>query len=603
MPALTTFLGLIPLLLVFVLLCGWAYRFVFNHEIIRNYNSRGQIPKSQINTLIGKEANGRFGCTLLHLDVEDEVEEDHGAEQLRNRKSYAEVHQKHIHRVVGVLFSVVTALSIELIGVFMAQLAEVFDINLQFFHYGLETLVVLVSMVQPVFVVSLYVNQDLLPNLTSKSPGNILRSVSTVVLCVFWYYFLHRIGELANAVGDISEKLFIERKTNEVVLTGITITAILSGVGCALTPIREFWTERLKGRPNTKAKETQLNDLIQSYNTTKMLIDKRQKELDALLVASGGTVYNSEPEKVRLLRGSGKNLLHKVQSFATLSSFGNAEEEELKKELSSLRLLKDSIYADLARDLLKFLYSKKLAPSSLKFDGVSRAIRVAFSLYCVYRIVNVLLLRLPYQLLLSSEDLHNEKTNIIDDKEISGETINKHTKDALAITVAKILQSVGYFPYSEMQLINQVSFILSGLLFLCSFQNVLVTFKSLGRFLPTTTTAVSNNVKSWLKNLVVSEFLAIYVIATALLIRTNLPEDTAKLVLKILSLSTSLSSSVDGMQNEVEFIDQWFDKVFGLTCIVTFIVIALKYFIESDNVYEEGYDEEMFIEGSNLKMM
>lgn len=603
MAALTTFLELIPLLLVFVLLCGWAYRFVFNHEIIRNYNSRGQIPKSQINTLIGKEANERFGCTLLHLDVEDEVEEDRGAEQYRNRKSYAEVHQKHIHRVVGVLFSVVTALSIELIGVFMAQLAEVFDINLQFFHFGLETLVVLVSMVQPVFVVSLYVNQDLLPTLTPKSPGNILRSVSTVVLCVFWYYFLHRIGELANAVGDISEKLFIERKTNEVVLTGITITAILSGVGCALTPVREFWTERLKGRPNTKAKETQLNDLIQSYNTTKMLIGKRQNELDALLVASGGTVYNSEPEKVRLLRGSGKNLLHKVQSFASLSSFGNAEEEELKKELNSLRLLKDSIYADLTRDLLKFLHSKKLAPSNLKFDGVSKVIRVAFSLYCIYRIVNVLLLRLPYQILWSSEDLHNEKTNIIDDKEISGETINKHTKDALAITVAKILQSVGYFPYSEIQLINQVSFILSGLLFLCSFQNVLVTFKSVGRFLPTTTTAVSNNVKSWLKNLVVSEFLAIYVIATALLIRTNLPEETAKLVLEILSLSTSLSSSVDGMQNEVEFIDKWFDKVFGLTCIVTFIVIALKYFIESDNVYEEGYDEEMFIEGSNLKMM
>lgn len=607
MGTVTTKLELVPLALVFLFLCGWCYRFIFNHEIIRNYTNKGQVSKAQINTLIGKEANERYGCTLLHVNVDDELHDEHPVSPVSTRKSYAETHQKHIHRVVGVIFSLVTALSIELVGVFMAQLAGVFDINLLFFQLGLRTLVILVTMVQPLFVVSLYVNQDLLPDLLSRSPTSVLRTAATVVLWVAWYYFLHRIGELANAVGDISEKSFMERKTNEVVLTGITITAILSGVGCALTPIREFWTERQnKTKLNTRAKETQLNDLIQSYNTTKMLISKRQNELDALLVSTGGTVYNEPaPSDVRLLKGSGKQLLHKVQSFASLSNFGgNAEEDELRRELESLRLLKDLIYSDLARELQKFLHSKKAAPSGSKsFASILKLILLAFSVYCIYRIINVLLLRLPYQFFWSEDDLHNTKTNIIDDKEISDETINRHTKDALAITVAKIVQSIGYFPNSEMQLINQVSFILSGSLFVCSFQNVIVTFKSLGRFLPTTTTTVSNSVKSWLKNMVVSEFLAIYVIATALLIRTNLPEDTAKLVLRILSLSTSLSSSVDGMQIEVEFIDKWFDKVFGLTCVITFVVIALKFFIESDNVYDDGYDEEMFIEDSSFKMM
>lgn len=607
MPAPTTLFKLISLGSILLLLCGWSYRFFFNHEIIRNYTNRRYVPKSQINDLIGKEANEKYGCTLLHVNVDDELDEE--KLPTLTTKLYAELHRKHINWVVGAIFSVATALSIELVGVFMAQLVGLFEPDIQFLRVGICTLVVLVSMVQPLLVVSLYVNQDLLPTISDRSPTSLIRTISTIVLCGFWFYFLHKIGELANSLGAISEKSFIERKTNEVVLTGITITAILSGVGCALTPVRRFWTERgsqqRKAAANTKAKETQLNDLIQSYNTTKMLIVKRQSELDALLLASGGTVYNdSGPDPVRLFKGSGKQLLNKVQSFATLSSFGgDPEEEELKREIESLKELKSLIYSDLTRDLQRFLYSKRATPMSNKaLEKLLTAFQVVFALYCIYRIFNVIFLRLPYQYFWSPENTDN--ANSIGDTDASSEALNKNTKDALAITIAKIIQSVfGYLPMSEVQLINQVSFILSGSLFVCSFQNVLITFKSLGRFLPTTTTTVSSSVKGWLKNLVVSEFLAIYIIATALLIRTNLPEETAKLMLRILSLSTSLSSSVNGMQIEVEFIDRWFDKVFGLTCVVTIIVTLLKSFIESDNVYDDGYDEEMFIEDANFKML
>lgn len=224
-----------------------------------------------------------------------------------------------------------------------------------------------------------------------------------------------------------------------------------------------------------------------------------------------------------------------------------------------------------------------------------KVFNIAFSFYCVYRVLNVLLVRLPYHYFWNSENIHDSMRNVIDDKD-SSELLNKNTKDALAITVAKILQSVGYLPMSETQLINQVSFILSGSLFVCSLQNVLVTFKSVVGLLPAPTTSVSSSVKMWLKNLLVSELLAIYVIATALLIRSNLPAETANLLLRILSLSTATSASTTGMQREVEFIDTWFDKVFGFTCIGTAIVVALKLFIESGNVYDDGYDEEMFIE-------
>lgn len=597
----------VPYGIVLLLLCAWTYRFLFNHEIIRNYANRLHTSKAQINIIIDKDANAKFGCNLLHVNVEDELE-DRKEPAVSMSKSYSEIHQKHIHRVVGGLFSAVIALSVQLIILLMIQLTGSFDLDLSLFKFSIRTLVVLVTMIQPLLIVSLYVNQDLLPAFASRSPGSLLRTFATVALCVGWYVLLNRFGLLAKSLSEDGQKSFLERKTNEIALTGITITAILSGVGCTLTPFRQFWTEGYKKGSNLgKISETQMNDLIQSYNNTKMLLFKRQRELNSLLVSNGGTVYNQpKSESVRLLRGSGKHLLNKVQSFANLSAFNSpdVEEEELKREIDSLKLLKELIYGDLTKALDRFLREKLRAPSNGHLDRVLHVFNVAFSVYCLYRIVNVVLIRLPYHFFWSQKDFQDAAMNITDDREKSSETLNKNTKDALAITIAKLIQSVsGYLPMSETQLINQVSFILSGSLFVCSFQNVLVTFKSLGRILPGNTTSVSLSVKSWLKNLVVSELLAIYVIATALLIRSNLPPEISNLMLKILSLRGTNSATASATDTEMEFIDELFDKVFGVTCVITLLVVALKVFIESDNVHDDGYDEENMIEnGSMFKM-
>lgn len=596
---------LLPLTAALILFAVWAYRFIFNHDIIRNYIHRQYVSKAKVNALIDS-TNKQFGTSLRHVDVEGETLEPTLLPHLTT-KSYAEIHQKNINKVVRVLFSLVIALSLELVLLLMVQLTGSFEIDLPFFKFNLRTLVVLVTMVQPLLVVSLYVNQDLLPSLNYSSPAAISKTISTLALCVGWFMMLGRVGSMASSLGQVSDKTFLEEKTNEIVLTGITITAVLSGVGCTLTPIQNFWTNRRtsveKPGGNGPLRESQLNTLIQSYNSTKMLVGKRARELESLRI---GKTYNSPPvEQVRLLRGSGKQFFHKVQSFTSLPKFGRAsEEEELQQEIVSLNELKDLIYSDLTKNLDKFLAAKLTSSSSSGFSTFIRLFNLAFSCYCVYRIINVLFIRLPFRYFWDAEDLHDAANNIIDDKEASSTTLNKNTKDALAITIAKIIQSVfGYLPISETQLINQVSFILSGSLFMCSFQNVLTTFKSFGRILPATTTTVSHDVKSWLKNLVVSEFLAIYVIATALLIRSNLPPETAKLMLRVLSLTSSASSTtLQGMQNEVEFIDAWFDKVFGITCLATFVVIAMKSFIESDNIYHDGYDEEMFIEDGRAKM-
>ena len=76
------------------------------------------------------------------------------------------------------------------------------------------------------------------------------------------------------------------------------------------------------------------------------------------------------------------------------------------------------------------------------------------------------------------EDYYNVSSTVIDSNEEA-----PSSKDALAITLSKVILSVfRNLPVSEAQLVNQLSFILSASLFVCSFSNVLTTFKSFSRF-------------------------------------------------------------------------------------------------------------------------
>lgn len=582
----------VPLVLFFVALSAWAFKYLFNHDIIRNYLHSLRYPKAQINSVIDRGVSAVCRVRLLHLDVDDEADDETKLGLAPELHPIASGTQgfNWLEVVVGGIFSIVITLSCELVFLLMLQLFASVDVNLWVFRTVITTLVVLVTIVQPLVVIVLYVSHDALLVLDLRALFSVLRVVAMAALWFAWLVLLWFSGSIARVLGPDEQNTFIEEKTNEIVLAGISMTAILSGIGCVSTPIQVFWTAS-SAKKSAQTLEASMNELIQSYNSTKMLMRKRQQELNSLLATTGGTVYNIEEQaELALFKGKGRRILNRVQSFTTLPGLGvsSSEEDELTSEIAALGELKELIYVDICKGVRKALAGEKPARLFL----LARAFKVVntlFSIYCIYRVVNVLVLRLPYHYFWSN----NPQGAAIQDGE--SPALNKNTKDALAITIAKIIQSVGYLPLSETQLINQVSFILSGSLFVCSLQNVLITFKSIGHFLPSSA-AVSASVKSWLKNLLVSECVAIYVVATALLIRSNLPTEAAEQMLRILSLTyTGTPKSSDQMLREVEFIDTWFDKVFGLSCLASMVVIAMKRFIENDGIREE-YDEEMFIE-------
>lgn len=591
-------LGLLPLVAVFVAIYFWTYKYVFNHEIIRNYSHRALLTTNELNALI-QECNTKHGLFLL--SVEDSGSSPYNSFNNTQSLESGSPKKTATDRVVGGVFASGTALSIELALLMLAQLAGIFPVNLTLLPILIKLLVVVVALIQPFLVISLYINQNLFPKPSLSSPLSVIRTALTLGLWLLWFLVLGWFGKIAAPLGETQGKSFIEEKTNDIVLAGVTITALLSGIGCALTPIRSLWINRQKksGLETEKGEFRAINDLIQSYNATQMLEDKRLRELESVRLQNLGSVYNTPaPSGLRLMKQSGAQLFHKVQSFTSLSSFGSleSEETELEREIASLTLLKHQVYDDLCSKLQGILRTKRaqLASSRLNFSKYARMFDYSFSVYCIYRITNVLVFKLAFLFLMGS----SQKPGV------SGEA-TEHTRDALAVTIAKIIQSLfNYFPLSEDQLVHQISFLLSGLLFACSFQNVMITFKTIGRFLPTNTTSINDNIRGWLKNLIVSQLLAVYVIATALLIRSNLPLEAAQQMLNVLSLSSSSGlDTLERMLAEVDFVDAWFDRVFAFTSLVTVVIIGLKLYIDQDNGLREDYDEEMMIEEGRLKFM
>ena len=611
----SSFFGCIPFILTFIFILTWAYTFIFRQNIVRTYSIRNHIPKGQINEYIRRNINEKYGTRLVEVNVEG-VEDDEYT-NVDKRIMYGESNNT-LNRIIGVVFSFTFSFSVELIILMMCELIDLFDerARLICFKIIINSLVFLLTCIQPFVMISLFLNEELIP----ISLSNVKRAY-TAVAYIGWFFMLHKCGDLSQAFTpdktSFGTKTLIERKINEISIAGITTMAILSGVGSTFTPFKVFSIRRilsylrsdgLYSTRKVEVNEADLNSLIQSYNHTSSLINKRKNELNKLQVANSGTVYNLpnsssdnfllyNNHKIGDLGGSPKKnklggLLHKVQSFASLSNLsldkGKLEEKELQNEIESMVSLRQHIYNDLVKALFKFSQDRDHFQNKNKIWVRAMSIfNVAFAVYCVYRIINVFVIK---QVLLFLRKPNQDESGIINDY---GEDSGSNT-DALAITISKLILSTTQISMEETQLVNEISLILSGSLFICSFSNVLKTFQSFTKFFPSIT-KISPITKDWLKNLVITEVLGIYVISTAILIRTNLPTNLSNQISKILSLTgSSASNALLTSAKEVKFIDDWFDKIFGIACASTLIVFAIKLFIDDDG--DDTYDEEMMLE-------
>lgn len=596
----------LPFIISLGAIFGWVYKGVYNHSFIQKYSTRITVNKVDINNYIKKNINQRYKVHLTDFYIVDTEDDDY---RKIHKPTKVFVEDAHKHRIIGSIFGFTITFSIQLIFVMMFELTSLLnkDSRLIFFKIIINTLTFLITIAQPFVIINLYVCRDVIPATSNK-----IKNALAIITFFVWLLILHKFGDILYSFArarDINSKTIFERKVSEVALVGISTLAVLSGIGSSSTLYRLIsvrsliskFTNKMEATKKKQISESDINQLIRSFNHSTSLLIKRKNDLNDILVSNSGTIYNnSTPMHTDLYNSVNSSpkkkfggLINKVQSFASLSSLSlnkeKLEEQELNNEINSLRILRNNIYEDILKTISlyklqqeQFILQKKILTVVLKWFNIF------FGCYCIYRIFTVFFLKIPRQYWNPIDDAID--TNIIDDK---FEDVTSSSRDALATTLAKLILSIFNIGVSEAQLIQQLSFILSGSLFVCSFSNVLNTFKSFRKFFPTFL-GMPENIKNWEKHLIISELLGIYVISTALLIRTNLPDNLSHQISTILSLTGSTISSSKSIIREIEFIDRWFDKLFAISCICTVLLLVAKKYL--DDEIENSYDEEMLID-------
>lgn len=200
-----------------------------------------------------------------------------------------------------------------------------------------------------------------------------------------------------------------------------------------------------------------------------------------------------------------------------------------------------------------------------------------FMLYCLYKIVMTFTKRVP---LIISDALKRRQYIKLEEDSLGA--------DPLAITVAKVLDILFFrfnYQHDLDALTRQISLVISTSLFVCSFSTVATTISYMVALLPTRFRILAmytmHNGQNWselphfkkgpkeqqtsrapsiIKNLFISELSGVYVMATILTIRSNLPFEVAERMNELLGERFAIPNVV---------IDSWFEIVYGTFCILT----------------------------------
>ncbi|AQZ09752.1 YHR078W [Zygosaccharomyces parabailii] len=200
-----------------------------------------------------------------------------------------------------------------------------------------------------------------------------------------------------------------------------------------------------------------------------------------------------------------------------------------------------------------------------------------FMVYCLYKVIMTFTKRIP---VIVSDSFKNNRNEQLEENNLGA--------DPLAITIANILDILFFrfnYQHDLDALTRQISLVISTSLFVCSFSTVATTISYMVALLPTRFRILAmyaihsgenmselphfkKSVKqlstrkapSIIKNLFISELSGIYVVATILTIRSNLPFEVSQRVNDLLGERFAVPNVV---------IDSWFEIIYGTFCVLT----------------------------------
>ncbi len=309
-------------------------------------------------------------------------------------------------------------------------------------------------------------------------------------------------------------------------ITGTLMMALLSGFAA----VSAIWQNLAgKARPVSEAD-----------------INRKQAGLEATLDMLAGKKSRLRQAELKVSDAPSQSFFQK----AIGSIRGNADLQELKTlelEISGLETMSASLQNSLS--ILQSRGASQLRASTA-MGRVTNGFSYIFSCYCVYRVSSTMINMVRRTLYSTSSSASTDPvTNII------------------ALFARHIYPSLDQAAWAR-----QISFLLSGVILLASFNAVLQTFHLFARFLPGVLQAARSNIA-----LLISQIAGLYVISSALMLRNMMPKDVGGVI------SDALGTGV----LQPAWTEKWFDGWFIGSVVVTAVGIWLSHKIKGDGVWDD----------------
>jgi hypothetical protein len=332
----------------------------------------------------------------------------------------------------------------------------------------------------------------------------------------FWWLGKGIPGTYIHTMASQPGKGVSEACLERVGIIGISLMALLSGFAAVSAPWQTFGA---RTRPVTEAD-----------------VARKQAGLDAT-----NDMLASKRSRLRALQRKMKDT--PTEGFMTKvigTIRGSADTQELKAlelEISGLNSMALNLSTSLT--LLQSRLSSTQRASSPLGKLILTPSSYAFSLYCIYRVLSTTLTTTRHALFSSPDPSFTSSTT---------DPVNR----ILSLLAKHVDPTLDQLAWSR-----QISFLLSGIILLASFNSVLQTFHMLTKLLPSLLYQAQANLA-----LLIAQISATYVISSALLLRSNLPSEMKSVV------SEALGSPL-----EPGFVERWFDGWFLVASLGTAVGI------------------------------
>ncbi|KAF2765343.1 hypothetical protein EJ03DRAFT_331025 [Teratosphaeria nubilosa] len=487
-----------------------------------------------------------IAAIVAHLKLFPVLSSDAGAEKSRlpqfNKEIFkpsslrGQIRKPSAQRIASLVFATSIGLSAVLVELLLCEISNTLNSAARglALRVTLTSLLVLSILLTPALVIHGFAKAVLRAPTESTSTRRTKPRIRIVIeaalfaawLTAFWYIpqasILRNTLHNGNEYHSLNDHVFTEACLERVGIIGISLMASLSGFAAVSSLWQTF------GVRHRTIKDSDLQRKEAGLAATEEMLGAKQSRLRALqrkmseTPASPGGAGGFMGRMIGSIRGGSKDA---------------QELQSLTMEVGGLDTMRFTMSSSLSTLRTRYAEQQRAKTSAGRCMNVCNSI---FAIYCAYRITATSLSSLrrwwnPSHSFATSDPINN----------------------ILALLTTHYDSNLDRAAWSR-----QISFLLSGVMLLASFNAVLQTFRLFSRFAPSLLQQAQTSLP-----LVISQIAGTYVISSALLLRSNLPAEVGGVI------SEALGAPLEG-----RFVEGWFESWFlvavGLTA--TGILVGRK---------------------------